>query len=130
MSAGTTPFTGPWKRIGSRAIADANGDVVCEVFSGPCGVEEADKREALIAAAPALLTACQAQHEAIDRLLRRLTVLRGIGEGLRAEGYIRSANQCRDADGALGDAVTEAASAGDLRAAIALVESSAQEVQS
>ncbi len=52
----SAPFVGPWKRNGHRQIADAIGDVVCEVFSGPCGIEEADRRERVIAAAPELLS--------------------------------------------------------------------------
>lgn len=50
--------TGPWKRVGHRQIADANGNVIAEIWSGGCvSLEAADAAEDLIAAAPELLEA-------------------------------------------------------------------------
>jgi hypothetical protein len=48
---------GPWRRVGHRAIAAGAGldaVMVCEVFSGGPGIDQADGNEALIAAAPEL----------------------------------------------------------------------------
>ena len=54
MTAAHAP--GPWKRIGHRMIADANGNALCEVWSGGCdSLTAADATEALIAAAPGML---------------------------------------------------------------------------
>lgn len=62
----TTTFTpGPWRRIGHRAIAVGNSPdmkIICEVWSGGVGIEEANGNEALIEAAPEMhstLTAIQ-----------------------------------------------------------------------
>lgn len=45
--------TGPWQRVGHRQIADANGNVIAEVWSGGCtSLEAADVAEYLIAAEP------------------------------------------------------------------------------
>jgi hypothetical protein len=53
MSANHSP--GPWKRDGHRTIVDANGVPVCEVFSGGCGIKQADINELLIENTPEML---------------------------------------------------------------------------
>ena len=45
---------GPWRRVGHRQIMDAEGAVVCDVWSS-VGIQEADSNEELIAAAPDML---------------------------------------------------------------------------
>jgi len=65
MSAQHAP--GPWRRMGHRHIADAAGNVICEVWSGPTGIEQADANETLIAAAPELLAALRAVISVADR---------------------------------------------------------------
>jgi len=57
MSAQHAP--GPWRRMGHRHIADAAGNVICEVWSGPSGIEQADANETLIAAATELFAELQ-----------------------------------------------------------------------
>ncbi len=49
---------GPWRRVGHRQIMDAEGAVVCEVWSS-VGIQEANANEDLIAAAPDLLVESQ-----------------------------------------------------------------------
>lgn len=52
----------PWRKIGHRQIATGEGaelKVICEVWSGGVGIEQADANEDVIAAAPDLLAAAQ-----------------------------------------------------------------------
>lgn len=51
---GAETIRGPWSRVGHRQIIDAEGAVVCEVWSS-VGIQEADANEDLIAAAPDML---------------------------------------------------------------------------
>jgi hypothetical protein len=53
-SMGAETIKGPWRRVGHRQIMDADGAVVCEVWSS-VGIQEADANEELIAAAPDML---------------------------------------------------------------------------
>lgn len=48
---------GPWAEGSHRTVVDANGSVVCVVWSGPCGIDVADAHQQLIADAPELLQA-------------------------------------------------------------------------
>lgn len=59
-------------------IETTDGDVICDLGKALNGSSQAnDEKNAnarLIAAAPKLLAACKAQHEAIDTLMARLIV--------------------------------------------------------
>lgn len=60
---------GPWRRIGHRTIAAGTGPatvIVCDVFSGGVGLDQADGNEALIATAPELHTAAAEVFALID----------------------------------------------------------------
>ena len=60
---------GPWRRIGHRTIAAGAGPdtvIVCDVFSGGVGIDQADGSEALIAAVPERYTAAAEVFTLID----------------------------------------------------------------
>lgn len=58
---------GPWRRVGHRQIMDAEGAVVCEVWSS-VGIQEADANEDLISAAPDLLAALKRCSDQLSML--------------------------------------------------------------
>lgn len=65
---GAENIKGPWRRASHRQIMDAEGSVVCEVWSS-VGIKEADANENVIAAAPDLFAAFEALHEKLENLV-------------------------------------------------------------
>lgn len=65
---GAENIKGPWRRASHRQIMDAEGSVVCEVWSS-VGIKEADANENVIAAAPDLLAALEAMHQKLENLV-------------------------------------------------------------
>jgi len=62
---------GPWRRVGHRTIAAGSGPdtvIVCDVYSGGVGLDQADGNEALIEAAPELYAVA---HDAEAMLTRQ-----------------------------------------------------------
>lgn len=80
---GAENIKGPWRRASHRQIMDAEGSVVCEVWSS-VGIREANANENVIAAAPELLEFAQ-------------FVLRGLETGnIRSDAILDFANAGHD----------------------------------
>lgn len=75
MSQNHTP--GTWQKNGSHIYGpDPERTPICQIiYPGRGYQEEAAANESLIKAAPDLLEACKAQHQAIDSLLARIIEL-------------------------------------------------------